>query len=290
LEFGYRGGKIALYAPAPADPMKIPGLVLLVAAMLAQAHAESKDCINPHLVVSDGRITTSQFEPSVNGVNPTYWYAFLAQAGHSYSVEFVPTVDNENMPAAIHFTNLTLWGPNDIANLQSKACRGGTTLSWYSTQKYAPAVTNGLYGAGQRVSLVQPVAGLNIVAITNTQGGGVYSYRITDTTLFNARWSTLSGYDSHWSFTNLSDMAITGTLNVYESAGRLLVSAPVALPPGGHSSHFTAPSDLNIPRNDAGYAVFSHNGPPQAILADSYMVNSDASVLIFVKFESRSQQ
>lgn len=270
---------------------KISALVagLLVAAALA-ARAESRDCINPHLVVTDGRIITSQFEPSVNGVNPTYWYAFYGQAGHSYAVEFVPTTDNENTPASLHFANLTLWGPSDVTDLQKNGCRGATTLSWYSTQKYAPAITIGLYGTGQRVSLIQPVSGITIVAITNTQAAGAYSYRITDTTLFNPRWSTYSGYDTQWGFTNMSDMAITGTLSIYDANNRLIKSTQVTVPAAGQIFRLSNTSDLNLPRENAGSAVFAYNGPPRAILADAYMLNGSATVVVYAKFEARYSQ
>lgn len=265
-------------------------VILLLIGVTVTARAESRDCINPHLIVTDGRIVTSQFEASVNGVNPTYWYAFYGQAGHSYAVEFVPTIDNENTPTSLHFANLTLWGPNDINDLQRNGCRGSTTLSWSSTQKYAPAITNGLYGTGQRVSLVQPVAGITIVAITNTQAAGAYSYRITDTTLFNPRWSTYSGYDTQWGFTNTSDMAISGTLSIYDSNNRLIKTTQFTVPAAGQVFRMSNTSDLNLPRENVGSAVFAYNGPPRAILADAYMLNGNATLVVYAKFETRYSQ
>jgi hypothetical protein len=252
--------------------------------------AESHDCINPHLVVSDGRIVTSQFEASINGNNPTYWYAFYAQAGHSYAVEFVPTTDNENTATSLHFANLTLWWPNDIADLQKNGCRGTTTLGWYSTQKYTPSIATGLYGTGQRVSLTQPITGINIVAITNTQAAGTYSYRITDTTLFNPRWSTYSGFDTQWGFTNMSDMAIIGTLSIYDSNNQLIKSTQVTVPAAGQVFRLSNPTDLNLPRDSVGSAIFAFNGPPRAILADAYMLNGNATVVVYAKFEPRYSQ
>ena len=46
---------------------------------------------------------------------------------HSYSVEFVATIDNENTNNAIGFVNLMVWGPNDIAALQANGCFGPST-------------------------------------------------------------------------------------------------------------------------------------------------------------------
>lgn len=269
--------------------MKIAALLVTLLAAVG-ALGESQDCLNPDLIVTDGRIVNSHFDASFNGFNPTNWYAFYGQAGHSYSVEFVPTVDNENSNLAIHFVNFTIWGPNDIGGLQQNGCRGASTLSLTSTQKYSPVVSKGIYGTGQRASLVEPVSGLNILSISNSQGAGAYSYRVTDTTLFNPRWSTWSGYDTSWGFTNTSDMTITGTLSVYETSGRLLKSAAVTIPAGGQVFRTSNPSDLNLPRNDAGYAVFSHNGPPQAIVGDAYMLNGPATVVVYAKFETRNVQ
>lgn len=271
--------------------MRVPVFaVVLLAGAAIFAGAESHDCINPHLVVSDGRIITSQFEASINGNNPTYWYAFSAQAGHAYTVEFVPTTDNENTNTSLHFTGLTIWGPNDIANLQSNGCRGGTSLTWSTTQKYTPAIASGLYGTGQRVSFIQPVAGINILAITNTQAAGTYSYRISDTTLFNPRWSTYSGFDTQWGFTNTSDMAITGTLSIYDSNSHLIKSTQVTVPAAGQVFRTSNSSDINLPRDTAGSATFAYNGPPRAILADAYMLNGPATVVIYAKFETRYPQ
>jgi hypothetical protein len=260
--------------------------VMLLAAI--GALAESTDCLNPSLVQADDRLVTSHFAGRSGSSTPTYWYAIYGLAGHSYSAEFVATPDNESVSTSIYFNNLYVWGPSDISSLQQNSCAGPSSVAYYATQGYAPAVAKSKYGVGQRISFTAATTGLYIFSVTNYQAAGTYSYRFTDTTLFCARWSTLSGGDSHWSFTNLSDMPITGTLNVYESSGRLVVAAPVVLPAGGHSSHYTASSDLNLNRNLAGYAVFSHNGPPQAVLADAYLVTTTG--LVFVKFESRSQQ
>jgi hypothetical protein len=273
----------------PKSRNRALAVVLLMAAAVC-ACGESRDCINPHLVVSDGRIITSQFEASVNGVNPTYWYAFAAQSGHSYAVEFVPTSDNENTPSSLHFASLTIWGPSDIAALQQNGCRGATTLSSYSTQKYAPAIATGLYGTGQRVSFIQPASGINIVAISNTQAAGTYSYRITDTTLFNPRWSTFASFDTQWGLTNMSDMSVTGTLSIYDGNNKLIKSTQVTVPPTGQVFRLSNASDLNLPRDTAGSAVFAYNGPPRAILGDAYFINAAATVIVYAKFESRYSQ
>lgn len=270
--------------------MKTVTLSVLLFASIA-ALGEAKDCINPSLVVADGRTVNSpQFAGSVNNSNPTYWYAFYGQAMHSYSVEFVATLDNENTSNAINFANLTVWGPADISALQLSGCFGATSVSWTSTQGTSPAVAKSKYGTGQRLSFIAQQPGLNIFSITNTSAAGPYSYRVTDSTLFNARWSTWSGFETSWGFTNMSDMTISGTLYIFNSSNKVLVAAPVSVPPNSQVFRASNPSDLNLPRSNAGFAIFAHNGPPSSVLADSYMVNGNGSVVTYTKFESRYTQ
>lgn len=268
--------------------MKIFALLISALVLLGgHTYGESRDCLNPDIIVPDGRLATSQFEASVNGVSPTYWYGFYGQLGHSYSIEFVPSTDNENGNTSIRFVNFFMWGPNDIVTMQQNSCRGSTSLSWTSTRRYAPVVSGDIYGTGQRSSLVQPTSGLNIMSITNSQGAGSYFFRVTDTTMFNPRWSTFSGFDTQWGFTNMSDMPIQGTLTVYNTANQQLAAVQITIPPNGQIFRSSGATDVNLQRNASGYAVFSHNGPPRAILADSYMLNSSATVVIYAKFETR---
>jgi len=268
-------------------------LILLAVILLSSivAPGEAKDCLNPGLVEADGRIVNSpQFAGSFNGYNPTYWYAFYGQAMHSYSIEFVPTLDNEDTSSAINFVNLTVWGPGDVAALQANGCFANTTLGLTSTQAFSPAVARSKYGSGQRVSFIALLSGLNILSISNTAAAGPYSYRITDTTLFNPRWSTYSGFDTSWGFTNMSDMTITGTLYVFNSSNQLLVAASITVPANGQVFRGSGATDLHLPRSSSGSALFAHNGPASALLADSYMVNSNATVVTYTKFESRYTQ
>ena len=98
------------------------------------------------------------------------------------------------------------------------------------------------------------------------------------------------GYDTTWGFTNMSDMTITGTLYVFNSSNQLLAAGSVVLPRTSQVFRSSSASDLNLPRNNSGYAIFAHNGPPASVVADSYMVNSAGTVITYTKFESRYTQ
>ncbi len=269
--------------------MRTAALAVMLLAAIA-ALGEATDCLNPDLGQADNRMVTSHFAGSSNGVNPTYWYAFYGQAKHSYSVEFVATTDNESTNTAIAFGGLYAWGPNDIGSLQQDGCFGPSSLAYYATQTYSPTLAKSKYGTGQRISFLASVAGLNIVSITNSGAQGTYTYRFTDTTLFNARWSTWTGFDTSWGFTNMSDMPITGTLYVYNASNQLLVAAQISVPANQQVFTSTYSTGLNLPRNSAGYAIFAHNGPPGAIVADAYVQNANVTVIVPEKFESRYTQ
>ena len=269
--------------------MRSAALAITLLAAIA-AMGEATNCLYPSLVQADNRMVTSHFDGSFNGNNPTRWYAFYGQAQHSYSVEFVATVDNENNDTSIVFSNLYVWGPSDVGPLQQNGCFGSSSVTYYATQAYSPTLAKSKYGTGQRISFTASAGGLNMVAITNSGEQGTYSYRFTDTTLFNARWSTWSGYDTSWGFTNMSDMSISGTLYIYGPNNKLLASPKMTIPAGQQVFRSSHPTDLNLPRNNAGYALFAHNGPPGAILADAYVQNATATVIVPEKFEPRYAQ
>ncbi len=255
--------------------------VLLAGAIGAPfALAESTDCTVPVLIVTDSRVTQSTFPQSA-----TFWYGIYAQAGHSYSIEFVPAADNWISTLHVQFGPISVYGPND--GLQG--CRGNSSVALTQNSGYSPVLRNG-NGTGRRVSFTAQSGGLYLISIANVAASGAYSFRAVDTTLFNPRWSTYGGYDNAWGFLNASDMTIVGTLTVYDTSGRALRSAYLTLSPGAEQFKFTFPTDMNLPRNSAGYATFSHNGPPNSVIADAYMENLSINVVFTSKFEARGPQ
>ncbi len=262
--------------------MRLAIVALSAVLWIPAAFGESKDCGNPSVVVPDGRVTQSNFE-AASGSVVTYYYGFYAQVGHSYSVEFVPTNDNELGRTAVRFYDLTVYGPNDVLI----GCRGASSLGATLNSAISPAVSSNSYGGGRRVSFVQKTAGLDVIAASNDSGGGAYSYRIVDTTLFSPRWSTYA-VETQWGFMNVSDMTIQGTLYVYDVNNRLLAAPQFSIPAASLVFRETHLSDLAMPRNTAGYVVFAHNGPPHAILADAYIINGPGTVVVYSKFDTRA--
>jgi hypothetical protein len=251
--------------------------LVILAAMAPTALAESTDCTTPVVIIPDGRITQSSFPQ-----NTTYWYGIYAQAGHSYSVEFEPPADNFLNASRPQFNSIGIFAPNDFL----QACRGNSSVTVTQNSGISPVILKNPNGAGRRVSFTAQSAGLHLVFTAKVAGTGNYSFRAVDTTLFNPRWNTNSGNDTQWGVFNLSEMTVTGTLTVFDGSGRILSAVQITIPPNGRINRFTGTSDLNLPRNIAGSATFSHNGPPNAVLADAFLASSTGLAPVPLKFEA----
>lgn len=249
---------------------------ILTGCLVPFVQAESTDCTTPVLIITDGRVTQSTFPQST-----TYWYGIYAQAGHSYSVEFEPPADNYVSVSQVQFSALGVYSPSDPL----QACRGTSSVNVTQNSGYAPVILKTPNGAGRRISFTAQTAGLHLISATNIRGTGSYTFRAVDTTMFNVRWSTWGGYGCQWGFLNVSDFAVTGILTVYDVNSRLLVSTWFVVPAAGEVIKKSYSNDLNLPANVSGFATFSHNGPPGAIIADAYMINSTGMVVTYTKFE-----
>ena len=250
-------------------------LLALGAGLPVRATAESLSCTAPEIIVTDGRLTQSTFPDST-----TYWFGIYAQANHSYSAEFVPSTDNYYNTTKIRIATLAVYGPNDT--LQS--CRGNSSVVVTQNSGYAPVIQKGGNGMGRRISFTAPSSGLYLICVTNLAGAGTYAFRAVDTTLISVRWNTSGGYDTLWTLLNVSDMPITGTLYLLDMGGQVLTAVPLSISPGGRVAHTSATTDLNLPRNSAGIAMFSHNGPPDSILAEAFL--NGPTLTVPEKFES----
>jgi len=253
-------------------------MLMLAAVALCtapRALAESTNCATPVLIIADGRITQSTFPQ-----NTTFWYGIYAQAGHSYSVEFEPPADNYLNTSGVQFAALGVFGPGDYL----AGCHGVSSVTVTQNSGYAPVILKNGNGVGRRISFTAINTGLYLIYATNVSGNGSYTFRAVDTTLFNFRWSTWNGYDNQWGFMNLSDMPITGTLTAYDSNNRAIVAVQFSIPNAGRVFRRSGPSDLNLPRDNSGYVVFSHNGPPRAVTADAYLINPTGVVETYTNF------
>jgi hypothetical protein len=252
-------------------------LLVLCPALIGSSTAESTDCTTPVLIIPDGRITQSTFPQ-----NATYWYGIYTQSNHSYSVEFEPPADNYFNSIRPKFSPITVYSPSD--SLQ--ACKGTSSVPTTQNSGYSPVILKNGNGAGRRISFTAQANGLYLISAVNAMGSGAYTFRAVDTTLLSPRWATFGGKDVQWGLFNVSDMPITGTLILLDDYGQVVYATTMTIPAGGRNTRYTGSSDMNVSRNAEGSAVFAHNGPPDSILGDAFLVNSNGTPPFPIKFET----
>ena len=137
-----------------------------------------------------------------------------------------------------------------------------------------------------RVSFTPTAAGSNFygasvhASTTSTQ----VTISVSDTTMYNPRWSTYANFTTQWGFQNTTGQAInvalvaTGTTN-----GAFTGTLNFAVPANSQvfkSSAVTGNGtpDLATPVVNSGFAVVTSDGPPGGLLVDAYFVNGTVVV------------
>lgn len=251
--------------------------VLLILAVGLQA--QSTSCPSSGGIIPDGRLTTLWSIPA----STTYYYGFNGLAGHSYSVDISQEVEGYlgNGQDDSDFT-VNLYAPGDT-------CPGTSSLTYTNTTAWDPS---GEWANVVRYSFIAPTTALGgstayQIELINDDVSNTHDYRISivDTTMYNPRWSTFSGFSTQWGFFNTSSHAISGTLTLYNSAGGV-VGSPIAVSLPASSFTLKTTSGV-VAANQAGSAVFAYVGPPGAVTADAYFLNGSATIIVPSKFEPR---
>ena len=136
-------------------------------------------------------------------------------------------------------------------------------------------------GFSARASWIQESDATLYIQVTNPDQINAYTYqiRVTDTTLFNPRWTTYSGYETSWGLTNTTSTSINGTLTVFDVSGTVLQTLPETI--GANLAVFVFATQKGVPTNHAGSATFAYVGPPGSILGDSYYLKPGITVPSF---------
>lgn len=197
------------------------------------------------------------------------WYLVNLKAGHSYSVEVWDFFDGTVVAGS---ASLVLIAPD---------CT--TTLPTTDVTTIDPDLSGSF---GHRISWIQGADAFAYLEVgTIDPAGNSYSIRVTDTTLWNQRWSTFSGFKTQYSFVNTTESAISGTLTIYNTAGTVVNMAPLAI--NRLSDMFYI---FSTPVNTVGFATFAFVGPAGAITSDAYFINSTATVIVPTAFAPRNYQ
>ena len=220
-------------------------------------------CGQDPLLITDG----SSVEDFV-ALNTPNWYLVHLKAGHSYSVEVWDAIDS------------VIGGTASLAMIATDCI---TTIPTTSVTSVDPDLS-GSFGA--RVSWIQAADTDAYVRLdTSDPSGNIYEIRATDTTLYNQRWSTWSGFQTQYSFINNSEAPISGTLTIYGTTGNVIRTVPVSVSAANQFYYI-----FSTPVTTVGYATFAFVGPAGSITADAYMLNSNATVVVQSSFGARNYQ
>jgi hypothetical protein len=224
---------------------------------LHAAGASAQTCSNYILAPADGRV----IGPITNdGMTVTVPY-FQPDPGRSYSIEVLPATG-----ALLLATPVT-----GAQNLTCPATESGSNTVTTTT---TPRLDSSAY----RVSVTATNQGFIVTRVNS----GVFTYSVSETTLYNSSWSTAGSYGTQWGLQNSSNATVEGTLTVRESfGGSATYTKLVTLPP--NSTTFVTSFDTfvsgPIPAGRGGSATFAHNAPPNVVQGDVFIVNAMGTVV-----------
>jgi hypothetical protein len=259
------------------------GLTMLMLFLPAMAMAEGTTCFGDEtIVVPDGRITAS-FIP----IGATFRLAFIAEVGHSYSVEV-------RTPNQVYFFPLatTVFDGNKGVNGN---CTRASNLLQTDTTSISPRLMvfacQGCGSGSTRISFTQSYPNFesdlyhDITIVNNSSAGSIYTFSVSDTTMYSPGFSTSGGFDAYYSFLNTTNSTVNITLQLFwNDVFGLEGSWPAvaAIPPGGtYATHAFA---LGVPNSVTGSARLMHDGPPGAILATALNGNFSTGYLQSLPF------
>jgi len=198
------------------------------------------------------------------------YYTLNAKAGHSYSVEVWDVVDQTAAVAP-------------AIQLLASDCM--TAVASTDVTNVDPDLSQGF---SRRISWIQTAMDATIqIQVMNPDQNNPYTYqiRVTDTTLYNTRWSTFGGYITSWGFTNTTSTPIKGAVTVVDSNGQTVATSSPTL--AANTATFLTTVDLNVPANDAGGSSFAYVGPPGAVIADGFLVSPGGTVVTPILYQSK---
>ena len=251
--------------------------VLLFAGAVS---AQTTDCNNPHYFKPDAGSTDIFLSAST-----TYWFAFVGLQGHSYSFEYFAAFAN----TGAQDNAVLLYAPAD-----TPCTTPGTTTLTVNADTFADPYMSNVGFTGRRRSFVAPASGVYKFSIAQGASGQTSTFRVVDTTLYNPRWSTYSGFITQYGFQNTTneDLSVTVTVTKVLPAGAPITLGPFTVPANSEVFKVVGASsgDIVAGANQAGFAVAAYNGAPGVLKADAYFINPSATVIVPNSFEPRDSK
>lgn len=257
------------------------GIVVLCLAgallgFASRAQADNTSCLGAILLVPDG----SPHDGVFTAANQQRWFKFVVKANRSYAV-LVENASPTDEQTTVFISFAPVAGP----------CNGTPVSVTDTSATEPPSLAPPSVGA-QRWSWQASANTVLWFPVFTGATPGSFRIRVVETTLINPRWSTFGGFYTSWGLRNNSNVTVNSTLTILDAAGGVVTTASFAILPGQVVFRDTRPTDLNLSPNQAGSALFTHDGPPGAITADAFLVNENSvpSVVVAAKFEPRTPQ
>jgi len=244
------------------------GVLLAAAVVLLVPRiglAQGTVCGQETVLVPDGRLTNGSLAASATG-----FYLVQTTVGRSYSAEIKSDPPNFGNPVTITVFDGT------------SACGPGNTLTSRDTQPVDPPIPSN--GRRRSFTAIDPANGgfHRIVVVNNTAGPITFTATVSDTTQFSPAWSTISSFDTFYSFYNTTNSTCNVTLTMVDTGGVVRTTFSGAVTTGTTLS--TNTSALATARGMAGTAKLTHDCPPGGILAEAAIANFSISPTPYFQF------
>lgn len=226
----------------------------LGAALAASSPTNAQTCNGTHPLLPDGRVNAAlSSSTAADHVN----YFFRGKPGRSYFIDVRGL--NRDYAAGNFSVNASVGTSCPTTN--------GTGVRVTSTIE----PTGSGFGAA---SLTIQVAIDSYVYVRAgwTSGSAVpMEATLVDTTLFSPTWSTVTTYDTYYSFQNTTNALCTATLTQSDTTGAVAATATLPIPAGTTAAANTV--SLGTPRNKTGTATLTHDCPAGGILVQMAVAN-----------------
>src|ERR1700682_5945397 len=241
---------------------------LVLALAVGSANAQ---CINFYNVVPDGRISSSYYSVAASSANTNF---FTLTAGRSYSVEVSMPFDVFGTQPLQVFVNETTGGSCSLSN-------SGVTVN--NATAIDPNSGGGFTNVTRLTFTALSSGDFGYVVVNNTDVSNTHFYNVTvsETTMFSPSWSTFTPFLTQWGLQNTTGSTINAVLTVTDSFGGGPYIKTVAIAPSATVFVRTGDSFAGGPihANHGGGAILTHDGPPGAIVANCYILNTSGTVI-----------
>lgn len=247
-------------------------MALLLSGLGGSARADNTVCTGAIFVIPDGSLHQAVLAPDQDR-----WFRFVAEPNRSYAL----LSENLDLTDSLGFVGMASPIAPDCA---------GSDLPNAIPETVSPASTDPLGTVGSVRRTFVAATETNVFFRVRSTAAGNIRIRVEETTIFSPAWTTNGTFETFYSLQNTTNRDINGTLTLYSLVGTVVDTITAVIPNRGTLS--TNTSAMATSRSQTGVAVFTHDGPPGAILCEVAIANYTTSVpyVQAVKCQTARQQ